>query len=67
MFLIERYSLILYFFNIQVFHIIIYNPNISAFTIFIIINIKNKSIETIAFIDYKTERIFIYKNLIKQY
>ena len=53
--------------NVQVSCVIVYDLNISAFTISIIINIKDKSIETIALIDCEVERIFIHKELIKQY
>ena len=53
--------------DIQVSHIIIYNSNTSAFTIPIIINMKNKSIKTITVIDYGAEEIFIYKELVKQH
>ena len=51
--------------NIQVFYIIIYNSNTSAFTILIIINMKDKNIKTTAFIDCEAEKTFIYKNLVK--
>ena len=53
--------------NIQVSCVIVYDPNTSAFTILITINTKDKSIETTAFIDCKAERIFIYKELVKQH
>ena len=39
----------------------------SALTILIIINIKDESIETIALIDCRAERTFIYKELVKQH
>ena len=44
---------------------IVYDPNTSAFTIPIIINIKGKSIEIIALINCETEETFIYKELVK--
>ena len=53
--------------NIQVSYVIIYNPNTSAFTIPIIINMKNKSIKTITVIDCGAEETFIYKELVKQH
>ena len=53
--------------NIQVSCVIVYDPNISILTISIIINIKDESIETIAFIDYRVEGTFIHKELIKQH
>ena len=53
--------------DVQVSHIIVCDPNISALTILIIINMKDKSIKTTALIDYRTEGIFIYKKLVKQY
>ena len=53
--------------NIQVSHVIVCDPNTSALTIPITINMKDKSIETIALINYRTEGIFIYKKLVKQY
>ena len=51
--------------DVQVSYIIVYDPNTSAFTISIIINTKNKSIEIIAFIDYRVKETFIYKKLVK--
>ena len=62
-----RCSSILWSSNIQVSHVIVYNLNISALTIPITINMKDKSIKTIAFIDYEVEGTFIYKKLVKQY
>ena len=53
--------------NVQVSYIIVYNPNISAFTIPIIINIKDESIKTTALIDYGVKKTFIYKELVKQH
>ena len=53
--------------NIQVSCVIVCDLNTSAFTIPIIINIKNKSIKTIALIDCEVERTFIYKELVKQH
>ena len=53
--------------NIQVSYVIVCDPNTSALTISIIINIKDKSIKTTALIDCGVEEIFIYKELIKQY
>ena len=51
--------------DVQVFCIIVCDPNTSALTISITINTKDKSIETIALIDYGVERTFIYKKLVK--
>ena len=51
--------------DVQVSHIIICDPNTSALTIPIIINMKDKSIKTTALIDCGAERTFIYKELIK--
>ena len=48
--------------DIQVSYIIVCDPNISALTILITINIKNKSIETTALIDCGAEETFIIKN-----
>ena len=53
--------------DIQVSCVIVCDPNTSAFTIPIIINTKNESIETTAFIDCRAEGTFIYKELVKQY
>ena len=53
--------------NVQVSYVIVCDPNISALTISIIINMKDKSIKTIALIDCEIERIFIHKELIKQH
>ena len=53
--------------NVQVSHVIVYDPNTSALTISITINTKNKSIKTIALIDYRVEGTFIYKELVKQH
>ena len=63
--MIGRCSLILQSPNIQVSCVIVCDPNTSAFTILITINIKDKSIETIALIDCGAERTFIYKKLVK--
>ena len=52
-------------FDIQVFCIIVCDPNTSALTIPITINTKDKSIKTIALIDYRVEGTFIYKKLVK--
>ena len=57
----------LWFSDIQVSHVIVCDPNISALTIFIIINIKDKNIKTIAFIDCGVEGTFIHKKLVKQH
>ena len=51
--------------DVQVFCIIVCDPNISALTILIIINIKNKSIKTIALINCRAEGTFIHKKLVK--
>ena len=51
--------------NVQVSYVIIYDLNISAFTIPIIINIKDESIETIALINCRAKETFIYKKLVK--
>ena len=53
--------------DVQVSHVIVCDLNISAFTISITINMKNKSIETTALIDYRAEGIFIHKELVKQH
>ena len=53
--------------NVQVSHVIVCDLNTSAFTIPIIINIKNKSIKTITVINCKVEGTFIYKELVKQH
>ena len=59
--------MILWSSNVQVSYVILCDPNISALTISIIINTKDKSIKTTALIDCRVERIFIHKELIKQY
>ena len=51
--------------DVQISRVIVCDPNTSALTIPIIINTKDKSIETIALIDYKVEGTFIYKKLVK--
>ena len=53
--------------NVQVSHVIVCDPNTSAFTILIIINMKDESIKTIALIDCGAEGTFIYKELVKQH
>ena len=53
--------------DIQVSRVIVCDPNTSALTIPIIINMKDKSIESIALIDCGAERTFIYKKLVKQH
>ena len=53
--------------NVQASRVIVYDPNTSALTIPIIINTKDKSIETTALIDCGAEGTFIYKELVKQY
>ena len=53
--------------NVQVSCVIVCDPNISALTILITINTKDKSIETIALIDCRAEGIFIHKKLVKQH
>ena len=53
--------------DVQVSHVIVCDSNISVLTIPIIINTKYKSIKSIALIDCGVERIFIHKELIKQY
>ena len=53
--------------DVQVSHVIVCDPNTSALTIPITINIKDKSIETTALIDCRVERTFIHKELVKQY
>ena len=53
--------------NIQVSHVIVYDPNTSALTIPITINMKNKSIETTALIDCGVKGTFIHKELVKQH
>ena len=53
--------------DVQVSCVIVCDPNTSALTIPIIINIKDENIETIAFIDYGAEETFIHKELVKQY
>ena len=63
--MIRRHSLMLQSPDIQVSHIIVYNPNTSALTIFIIINTKDETIETTAFIDCGVEGTFIHKELVK--
>ena len=54
-------------FDIQVSCVIVYNPNTSVFTIPIIINTKDESIETTAFIDCGAEKTFIHKELVKSH
>ena len=61
-FLIGRHSSILWSPAVQVSHVIVCDPNTSALTIPIIINMKNKSIETTALIDCGAEEAFIIKN-----
>ena len=51
--------------NIQVSCVIVYDPNTSALTIPITINTKDKSIKTTTLINYRAERTFIYKELVK--
>ena len=51
--------------DVQVSRVIVCDPNTSALTIPITINIKDKSIKTTALIDYGAERTFIYKELVK--
>ena len=63
--MIGRYSLILQSPNIQVSCVIVCDPNTSALTIFITINMKDKNIETIDLIDCGAEGTFIYKKLVK--
>ena len=53
--------------DVQVSHVIVCDLNTSALTIPITINTKNKSIETIALIDYEAEGTFIHKELVKQH
>ena len=53
--------------NVQVSCVIVCDPNTSALTIPIIINIKDESIKTTALIDCGVEGIFIYKELVKQH
>ena len=57
--------MILWSLDVQVFYVIVCDPNISALTISITINIKNKSIETTALIDCRAEGTFIYKKLVE--
>ena len=51
--------------NVQVSCVIVYDLNTSALTIPIIINMKSKSIKSIALIDCGVEETFIYKELVK--
>ena len=51
--------------DVQVSRVIVCDPNTSALTILIIINMKNKSIKTIALINCRAERTFIHKKLVK--
>ena len=53
--------------DVQVSCIIVCDPNTSALTISITINMKDKSIETTALINYRAEGTFIYKELVKQH
>ena len=53
--------------DVQVSYIIVCDPNISALTILITINMKDKSIKTIALIDCGAKGTFIYKKLVKQH
>ena len=53
--------------DVQVSRVIVCDPNTSALTIPITINMKDKSIETIALIDCGVEETFIHKELVKQY
>ena len=53
--------------DVQVFYVIVCDPNTSALTIPITINMKDKSIETIALIDCGVKRTFIHKELVKQH
>ena len=53
--------------DVQVSYVIVCDPNTSALTIPIIINMKDESIETIALIDYRVKGTFIYKELVKQH
>ena len=59
--MIGRYSSILRSPDVQVSYIIVCDLNTSVLTILIIINIKDESIETTAFIDYRVEGTFIHK------
>ena len=63
--MIERYSLMLWSPDVQVSYVIVCDSNTSAFTVLIIINIKNKNIKITAFIDCEVKRTFIYKDLVK--
>ena len=51
--------------NIQVFCVIVYDPNTNALTISITINIKDESIKTIALINCRVEGTFIHKKTSK--
>ena len=53
--------------DVQVSRVIVCDPNTSALTILITINMKDESIETTALIDCGAEGTFIYKKLVKQY
>ena len=46
--------------DVQVSCVIVYDPNTSALTISITINIKNKSIEITTLINYGVKGTFIY-------
>ena len=63
--MIGRHSSILWSPDVQVSCVIICDPNTSALTIPIIINMKNKSIETTTLIDCGVEGTFIHKELVK--
>ena len=53
--------------DVQVSRVIVCDPNTSALTIPITINMKDESIETIALIDCGAKGTFIYKELVKQH
>ena len=53
--------------DVQVSRVIVCDPNTSALTIPITINMKNESIETTALIDCGAEGTFIHKELVKQH
>ena len=53
--------------DVQVSYVIVCDPNTSALTIPIIINIKDKSIKTTTLIDCGAEGTFIHKELVKQH
>ena len=53
--------------DVQVSCVVLCDPNTSALTIPIIINMKDKSIKTTALIDCGAEGTFIYKELVKQH